>query len=95
MLWNGLGPELWRRTTIALQRALARLVGVQEAELRQVVQVSYAKVPSSNAGARSTSTPSCAWTRPPTAGVLALWRHHQPASRRPPSRTVYGRPSRL
>jgi hypothetical protein len=37
-------PELWRRTTIALQRALGRLVGVQERELRRLVRVSYAKV---------------------------------------------------
>jgi hypothetical protein len=34
VLWNALAPELWRRTTIALQRALGRLVGLQEAELR-------------------------------------------------------------
>jgi hypothetical protein len=44
VLWNALAPELWRRTTIAVQRALARLVGVQEAQLRQLVRVSYAKV---------------------------------------------------
>jgi hypothetical protein len=44
VLWNALAPELWRRTTIALQRALARLVGIQEAELRRLVRVSYAKV---------------------------------------------------
>jgi hypothetical protein len=44
VLWNALAPELWRRTTIALQRALARLVGVGEAELRCLVRVSYAKV---------------------------------------------------
>jgi hypothetical protein len=44
VLWNALAPELWRRTTITLQRALARLVGVQEAELRRLVRVSYAKV---------------------------------------------------
>ncbi len=44
VLWNALAPELWRRTTIALQRALARLVGLQEGELRQLVRVSYAKV---------------------------------------------------
>ena len=35
VLWNALAPELWRRTTIAVQRALARLVGLDEAELRQ------------------------------------------------------------
>jgi hypothetical protein len=44
VLWNALAPELWRRTTIAVQRALGRLVGLQEGELRQVVRVSYAKV---------------------------------------------------
>jgi hypothetical protein len=32
------------RTTIAVQRALARLVGRQEGELRRLVRVSYAKV---------------------------------------------------
>jgi Replication initiator protein, pSAM2 len=44
VLWNALAPELWRRTTIAVQRALARLVGLGEAELRRLVRVSYAKV---------------------------------------------------
>ena len=44
VLWNALAPELWRRTTIAIQRALARQVGLDEAGLRQVVRVSYAKV---------------------------------------------------
>ena len=44
VLWNALAPELWRRTTIAVQRALARLVGLDEAALRLVVRVSYAKV---------------------------------------------------
>jgi hypothetical protein len=44
VLWNALAPELWRRTTIAVQRALGRLVGLAEAELRQLVRISYAKV---------------------------------------------------
>jgi hypothetical protein len=44
VLWNALAPELWRRTTIALHRALGRLVGLQEAELRRLVRISYAKV---------------------------------------------------
>jgi hypothetical protein len=44
VLWNALAPELWRRTTIALHRALARLVGLQEGELRRLVRISYAKV---------------------------------------------------
>jgi hypothetical protein len=44
VVWNALAPELWRRTTIALQRALARLLGLREAELGRLVRVSYAKV---------------------------------------------------
>jgi hypothetical protein len=44
VLWNALAPELWRRSTIAVQRALGRLVGLNEAELRRLVRVSYAKV---------------------------------------------------
>jgi hypothetical protein len=44
VLWNALAPELWRRTTIALHRALAREVGIGEAGLRRLIRVSYAKV---------------------------------------------------
>src|SRR5215216_958956 len=44
VLWNALAPELWRRTTIALQRTLARLVGVRPEALGRLVRVSYAKV---------------------------------------------------
>ena len=35
VVWNALAPELWRRTTIALQRALARLVGVVTGKVLQ------------------------------------------------------------
>jgi hypothetical protein len=44
VLWNALAPELWRRTTIAVHRAVGRLVGLQEGELRRLVRISYAKV---------------------------------------------------
>jgi hypothetical protein len=44
VLWNALAPELWRRTTIAVQRAVARQVGLDESELRRLVRISYAKV---------------------------------------------------
>jgi hypothetical protein len=44
VLWNALAPELWRYTTTYLDRTLARLVGLTEGELRQLVRVSYAKV---------------------------------------------------
>jgi hypothetical protein len=39
VLWNALAPELWRRTTITIHRALARLVGLQEGELRRLVRI--------------------------------------------------------
>jgi hypothetical protein len=44
VVWNALAPELWRYTITYLDRTLARLVGCSEAELRQLVRVSYAKV---------------------------------------------------
>jgi hypothetical protein len=44
VVWNALAPELWRYTTTYLDRALARLVGLSEGELRRLVRVSYAKV---------------------------------------------------
>jgi hypothetical protein len=44
VLWNALAGRLWSRTTIYLYRALAQLAGVSEAELREVVRISFAKV---------------------------------------------------
>ncbi len=44
VLWNALAPELWRRTTEYLRRALARLAGMTLAELTRTVRVSYTKV---------------------------------------------------
>jgi hypothetical protein len=57
VLWNALAPELWRRTTIALHRALAREVGVGEVGLRRLVRISYAKVAEFQRRGRSTSMP--------------------------------------
>jgi hypothetical protein len=44
VLFNALAPELWRRFTITLRRALARQAGIKSAELARQVRVSYAKV---------------------------------------------------
>jgi len=44
VLWNATAPELWRRTTIYLRRALGRLAGLSRAELDRQVRVSYIKV---------------------------------------------------
>jgi hypothetical protein len=44
VVWNNLLGELWRRTTIYLPRAMARLTGRTQKRLRELVRVSYIKV---------------------------------------------------
>lgn len=44
LIWQWWAPELWRRTTIAVRRALATSLGVPESQLREVASVQYAKV---------------------------------------------------
>jgi hypothetical protein len=44
VLWNACAGELWRRTTTAVQRALATLVGIPRNKLRDQVRLSFAKV---------------------------------------------------
>jgi hypothetical protein len=44
VLWQWHAPELWRRFTIALQRDLARRVGLSVKRFRGVCKVSYSKV---------------------------------------------------
>jgi hypothetical protein len=44
VLWNALASALWRYTTTYAERALARQLGLSEAQLRKVVRVSYVKV---------------------------------------------------
>jgi len=44
VLFNASAPELWRRFTIALRRALARQAGLTNKALTAQVRVSYAKV---------------------------------------------------
>jgi hypothetical protein len=89
VLWNALAGRLWSRTTIYLYRALAQLAGMAEAELRALVRVSFAKVAEYQKRGRSTSTPSSAWTPPPTAAARPVSPRHRPGSRptfsRPPS----------
>ena len=79
VVWNNALGELWRRTTIYLPRALARLTGMTHKALRELVRVSYARSPSTSAAAWSTCTSSSGSTArcPPTArGEL-----HPPSSR--------------
>jgi hypothetical protein len=44
VLWNATAPELWRRTTIYLRRALARQLDTSPTTLGRLIRVSYAKV---------------------------------------------------
>jgi hypothetical protein len=44
VIWNNLLGELWRRRTIYLPRRLARLVGMTQKRLHELVRVSYVKV---------------------------------------------------
>jgi hypothetical protein len=44
VLWNALAPQLWKRTTIYLRRAVARQAGLTVAQFRAVARISYAKV---------------------------------------------------
>jgi hypothetical protein len=44
VLFNALGPELWRRFTIYLPRQMARLLGITQKTLRSQVTVRFVKV---------------------------------------------------
>lgn len=44
VLWNAHATELWRRTTIGIQRELARVLGVASSHFSDHARVSYAKV---------------------------------------------------
>ena len=44
VLFNALAPELWRRFTLALRRAIARAAGLTLAGLRSIATISFAKV---------------------------------------------------
>jgi len=44
VVWNALAGELWRRTTIAARRSLARAAGIPATKLPAHVRVSFAKV---------------------------------------------------
>ncbi|WP_323098118.1 replication initiator [Intrasporangium sp. YIM S08009] len=44
VVWQWWAPELWRRFTIALRRALARALGISPHRLAQVATVQFAKV---------------------------------------------------
>nr|WP_156399863.1 replication initiator [Phycicoccus sp. Soil748] len=44
VVWQWWAPELWRRFTIALRRAVARHLGIKPRDLNDVATVQYAKV---------------------------------------------------
>jgi len=44
IMWNACAPELWRRTTIYVRRALANLLGIPRAKLGREIRLSFFKV---------------------------------------------------
>lgn len=44
VVWQWWAPELWRRTTIAMRRAVASELGVKESKLQTVASVQFARV---------------------------------------------------
>ncbi|MCP9968457.1 hypothetical protein LUX57_27595 [Actinomadura madurae] len=44
VLFNAMAPELWRRSTLALRRYLAKSAGLTQKEFRETLAVSFAKV---------------------------------------------------
>jgi hypothetical protein len=44
VLWNAHAGELWRRTTIAMERALAQHAGIPRNQLRNHLRIAYTKV---------------------------------------------------
>ncbi|MCG7320808.1 replication initiator [Arsenicicoccus bolidensis] len=44
VVWQWHAPELWRRTTIAVRRALAQRLGIKRSKLNDVASVQFAKV---------------------------------------------------
>ncbi|SDR75673.1 hypothetical protein SAMN04488570_0281 [Nocardioides scoriae] len=44
VLWQWHAPELWRRFCIALQRELAKVVGLRVSDFRKACRISYSKV---------------------------------------------------
>ena len=92
VLWNALAGRLWSRTTIYVYRTLAQLAGLTEGSCGGWSGSPSPRWPSTSGGARSTSTPSSAWTPPPTAAAQPAWRHHQASSPLTSSSRPSGRP---
>jgi hypothetical protein len=87
VLFNACAPELWRRFTITLRRALARQAGLTRKTLAAQVRVSYAKVAEYQRRGSFTSTPSSGSTAPPGQP-----RHHPPGPPSPCSQPPSTRP---
>jgi hypothetical protein len=97
VLFNACAPELWRRFTITLRRALARQAGLTNKELAVQVRVSFAKVANTSGAASSTSTPSSASTARPDRPLPhrpgPRWRCSPPPSTRPPAPSTWTPPA--
>ena len=65
ILWNALAPELWRRTTIAIRRELAKVLGVERTRGQQALPVVICegcRIPEARCSAYSCDHPCrCFW----------------------------------
>ena len=104
VLWNASVGELWRRTTIAIQRQLARLAGLPVRPLAGVVRLSFTRVAEYQArglthihavlrldAAPPPTQPDRACRRPRRSPQACLPTPSGPRSRRPPRRSRRGR----
>ncbi len=57
VVWQWWAPELWRRFTIALRRAVAHHLGVAATDLATSPRCSTPRSPSTSSAVPSTSTP--------------------------------------
>ena len=95
VLWNALAGRLWSRTTIyALPRAGPARRGSARGSCGGWSGSRSPRWPSTSGEARSTSTPSSAWTPPPTAAARPVWRRRRLGSPPSCSRRLSGRPPR-
>ena len=79
VLFNACAPELWRRFTITLRRALARQAGLTNKALAAQLRVSFAKVAEYQRRWRATTSavPSTATSSPP-GGASPTYLDHRP-----------------
>src|SRR5215218_10638230 len=92
VVWNALAPQLWKRTTIYLRRALARQAGLIAVEAGRQVRPSLCqggRIPETRHNPPPRHHPP---RRPRPSHSTTRLGHYHPAGRRPPTDRRPGRP---